>query len=361
MRRVTIVYNEPEVSRYDHCGEIKAVLGVLESLDAVHQSLLELGDRVERLPLASPWAEARKKLATLDADIVFNLFEGFCGQPESEALVPEFLARAGVPFTGCPAETLRLALDKAGFKEILKAAGVRTPDFQTLLPETLAQFHLRFPCIIKPSGEDASHGISGDSFVRDMTALERQVRAVTEAYGGRALVEEFAGGREFNATVLADSCFAVLPPSEIVYSLPPDLPHVLTFAAKWEPDSPEFNGTRAVCPAEVDELMAVRIAAMARSAFHLALPGDGRGYGRVDMRLDAAGELNVIEVNPNPDISPGTGAARQALASGMTYTEFVEKIVDLALEREPYACRDPADARRRQDRPDGHIKDHARV
>ncbi len=161
--------------------------------------------------------------------------------------------------------------------------------------------------------------------------------------------------------MLADARCAVLPASEIVYSLPPGVPRVLTFAAKWEPDSPEFHGTQAVCPADIDEMLAARIAATARAAFRLALPREGRGYGRVDMRLDAAGELNVIEVNPNPDISPGTGAARQALASGMTYTEFVEKILDLALERETYACQDPADARRRQARPDGHFEDHARV
>jgi len=58
-----------------------------------------------------------------------------------------------------------------------------------------------------------------------------------------------------------------------------------------------------------------------------------RGYVRVDMRLDSEGRLNVIEVNPNPDISPGTGAARQAEAAGMTYTQFIEKIMLLAQEK----------------------------
>ena len=51
------------------------------------------------------------------------------------------------------------------------------------------------------------------------------------------------------------------------------------------------------------------------------------------MRLDGEGRLNVIEVNPNPDISPGTGATRQAEAAGMSYTEFITKIVALALEK----------------------------
>ncbi len=58
------------------------------------------------------------------------------------------------------------------------------------------------------------------------------------------------------------------------------------------------------------------------------------GYARVDMRLDAKGKLMVLEVNPNPDISPDSGAVRQAKATGMTYSQFIEKIVMLAMERE---------------------------
>jgi len=54
------------------------------------------------------------------------------------------------------------------------------------------------------------------------------------------------------------------------------------------------------------------------------------------MRLDKEGKVNVIEVNPNPDISPGTGAARQADAAGMTYAQFMDKIINFAFERFPW-------------------------
>ena len=50
------------------------------------------------------------------------------------------------------------------------------------------------------------------------------------------------------------------------------------------------------------------------------------------MRLDGAGRVKVLEINPNPDVSPDTGAARQAKAAGMTYRQFIEQIVALALE-----------------------------
>jgi D-alanine-D-alanine ligase len=356
-RRVAIVYNQPEPSRYDTRGEEKAVLGVLEAVSAVHVSLLEMGDSACLLPLAFPWEEARGKLAGLEVDVVFNLFEGFCGRPESEALVPEYLGVLGIPFTGCAAAALRLALDKAKVKKALRSAGIPTTDFQTLTPETLTHFRLRFPCIVKPSGEDASHGITARSFVEDLAALEQQVRVVTESYGNVALVEEFAAGREFNATVMGDSRCEALPPSEIVYTLPPGAPRLLTFAAKWEPDSDEYRGTGVTCPAEVSPGEAETIAATARAAFGLI---GCRGYARVDMRRDAMGVLNVIEVNPNPDISPGTGAARQAKAAGMSYTEFIEKIIGLALE-ETYAGNNTPDAPRGQARLDAHPGRHARI
>ena len=60
-----------------------------------------------------------------------------------------------------------------------------------------------------------------------------------------------------------------------------------------------------------------------------------RGYARVDMRLDEDGTSQVLEANPNPDITPGSGAARQAAAAGMTYTQFVDRLVAMARRKTP--------------------------
>lgn len=329
-RRVAIVYNEPIPSRYDRTSEQKAVEGVMESVSAVRQSLVELNDVVTVFPLVPPFKEARRKLAALNVDIVFNLFEGFCGEPETEALVPETLDDLGIDFTGCRADVLRLALDKAKIKVIFKNSGIPTPDFQLLNPETLGTFRLGFPCIVKPRGEDASHGISEQSVVSDIPALEKQVRFVSEAYNSGALVEEFIGGREFNATVIGNRRTIVLPVSEIIYSLPPDVPRVLTYAAKWEDDSAYFKGTQVACPADVTFEEREHIAGAAQSAYALA---GCSGYARVDMRMDESGKLNIIEINPNPDISPSAGAARQSRAAGMSYARFIDTIINMALEK----------------------------
>lgn len=328
--RVAVIYNEPVASRYNAMGEEAAVFGVLDEVAATYQSLLELGHSVIKVPLALPLEQTREKLETLAVDIVFNLFEGFSGYPETEALIPEILSEIGLPYTGCPAGILAMAQDKAKTKSILQASGIYTPRFQLLTPVTLSQFQLKYPCIVKPVGEHASHGLSAESVVGDLASLEKRVTMVSNFYGGRALVEEFIDGREFNATVMGNSKCMVLPLSEIAYRLPDGMPKILTFAAKWEPGSPYFLGTKVICPAKIPADEQERIAKVALAAFQQL---GCRGYARVDMRLDAEKRVNVMELNPNPDISPGYGAARQAKAAGISYTRFIEKIISLAQER----------------------------
>ncbi len=356
--RVAIVYNEPQQSRYGVVGEEKSVLGVLEAVEAVHRSLLELDLDVTLLPLLPPLGQVEKELRSLNTDLVFNLFEGFSDYPETEAVIPQILCKIGIPFTGCPGPVLSLGLDKAKTKLVLAAAGIKTPAFQLLNPETLDTFQLDYPCIVKPGCDDASNGISAESVVHDFPALERQVDMICGFYGGNAIVETFITGREFNATVMGNSKLIALPISEIAYSLPPGMPEVLTFDAKWKPDSSYFKGTTPICPAEIEAEQQQRIVGTITTAYRLL---GCRGYARVDMRMDQEGELNVIEVNPNPDISPGTGAARQAEAAGMTYTQFVEKIMKLALDGRDDENHYPLYVRRRQTSHNRNTARHTRI
>lgn len=356
--RVAIVHNKPVFSRYRSRGEEIAVIGVLNAVEAVHHALLELGYDAVRVPLVPPLAQTRKKLSELEVNLVFNLFEGFCGYPETEAEVPDILSELGIPYTGCTGPVLRLALDKAKTKVILKAQGIDTPDFQLLNPQTLSAFQLSYPCIVKPCGEDASHGLTEKSVVHDFASLKEQVEQISNFYGGQALVEEFIDGREYNMTVLGNSECTVLPVSEIDYSLPHGMPRVLTFAAKWQEDSLYFQGTKVICPAEIEAESRERITEIGIATYRLL---GCRGYARVDMRLNDEGLLHVLEVNPNPDISPGYGAVRQAEAAGMTYTQFIEKIVQLALEKGYNDNRDSAHGEKRQASLDENTAEYTRI
>lgn len=343
--RIAIVYNKPETSRYGMMGEAIAVLGVLESVQAVEKALNELNYEVVLLPLSPPTSEIKSSLAAQGASVIFNLFEGFEDSPATEALVPEAAEELGIPYTGCPSKTLRLALDKAQSKALLKSAGIRTSDYQVLTPATVNEFRMSFPCIVKPRAEDASHGLTEMSVVHSPEALKRQVELMSSAYGGDALVEEFIDGREFNSTGMGNLEPVVLPISEIEYHLPENLPRLLTFAAKWEENSLYFQGTKPVCPARITAAQKRQIQQTVIKTFRLF---ECRGYARVDLRMDARGNFYVIELNPNPDITPGNGTARHAEATGMAYTEFISKIVQLGLERSGEYSQFAAYASRRQ-------------
>ncbi|MCX6003805.1 MAG: ATP-grasp domain-containing protein, partial [Chloroflexi bacterium] len=280
--KVAIVYNEPIVGRFGLTNEAAAVLDVLEAVHAVENALIELKYNVTMTPLTPPISELRLKLQSLNTDLIFNLFEGFDDCSETEALVPEIAEELQIPYTGCPSKPLRLALDKAKAKALLKSVGIKTPNYQVLTPETISNFNLAYPCIVKPRSEDASHGLSEMSVVYDHDSLIRQVKTVSNYYGGDALVEEFIDGREFNATAFGNKELIVLPISEIVFSLPQNLPRVLTFDAKWNENSLYFNGTSAVCPADITTSDKQAIAQAVLKVFRLF---GCKGYARVDMRL----------------------------------------------------------------------------
>ena len=108
---------------------------------------------------------------------------------------------------------------------------------------------------------------------------------------------------------------------------------MVSYEAKWTAGSAEDAGTMPVCPAEVPAEVEVRARALAADAWRLV---GGRGYGRVDFRLEDDGSLFVLEVNPNPDLAPVAGLARMARAHGWSYGELVARIL---LEAAPHGRR----------------------
>jgi D-alanine-D-alanine ligase len=152
---------------------------------------------------------------------------------------------------------------------------------------------------------------------------------VAARYGDPALVEVYIDGREFNVTVLGGKTPRVLPISEIVYAHDYPGPRVLTFAAKWLPDHPAYTGALPVCPAQAPEEVCLEAGRLALEACRAV---GAPHYARVDLRSDAAGQLFVLEVNPNPDLSPEAGLSGQAKAAGMSYSNLINTILELALE-----------------------------
>src|SRR5207249_4422752 len=141
-------------------------------------------------------------------------------------------------------------------------------------------------------------------------ALREKVRDILRTYNQPALAQRFLPGREFNVGILGGNRLRVLPLAEVSYrALPPEIPPIMSYAAKWVETSTEYQSTSVICPADVEPDMGRRIGQVALQAFRAV---EGRGYGRVDMRLDEVGNPCVLEVNCNPCLDEGMGLARSA-------------------------------------------------
>jgi D-alanine-D-alanine ligase len=242
----------------------------------------------------------------------------------------------GYPLTGSAAECLDLVRDKTKTKWLLAGAGWPTPDFEAVgegdfLPERRLQALLSGgPVIVKPAHEDASLGIGPQSVVADYAALAAQVDRVRARYGA-VLVERFVAGREFNAAVLALPEPEALPLAEIEFAASRPEEQLVTYEAKWSTGSAADLATRPRCPARVEPELAKRIRQVALGAFRAT---GCRDYARVDMRVDGDENVYVLEVNGNPDIGPGAGLARALATAGISYSDFVRRVVENALARQ---------------------------
>lgn len=265
-------------------------------------------------------------------DVVFNLCESIGNESMHEMHVAGIYELLKIPYTGANAFTLGLAQQKARVKEILLYHNMPTPEF--LLIENLpvkTTGHLKFPLIVKPSREDASVGINNDSVVYDLERLNKQVEYIITKFNQPALVEEYIDGRELNAAILGNNPPIVLPISEVnMDQLPENYHRIITYNAKWMKGTEEYEFTKGVCPAPINESLTEQISDLALRAYKII---GCRDYARVDFRLDKNNKLYILEVNPNPDISADAGFARSAKTAGFTFEEMVNKIVKLAIER----------------------------
>ena len=269
-------------------------------------------------------------------DLVFNVAESFSGKSALEGSVAGLLNLLDLRYTGSSPAGLMLAGDKSISTKMLRANGVKTPESSTLFRgamESVAK--LSFPLIVKPPQEDASLGISGKSVVKDLQELFQQLDSLHEEYSSPILVEEFIDGREFYVGVLGNARPEALPPMEMDFTgFPADKPRIASWEAKWGDDGEgsgaEYAGTKSVFPADLDETLVERMQAVAVDAFRaLRL----RDYARVDMRVNAAGDVYVLEINPNCYLEKEAEFARAAQKAGIEYDALIARIVELATAR----------------------------
>jgi D-alanine-D-alanine ligase len=327
--KVGILFNIPVGPRRERNLDYLAEADVLDQVRAVENAVVKLGFYCELFPLQNDLEEVIKSLKARRPDVVVNLAEGYMGDSSLEMHVPSILEILGIPYTGSTPLALGLCQDKGLAKEILKANGIPTPKYRVMRFFEKPK-GLDFPLVVKPLREDASIGITRSSFVRDLAELERQVKYVNDVYGQPALVEEYVEGRELNVSILGNEEPTVLPVSEIVFE-PSYEPRIVDYAAKWLKDSEEYAKTKPVCPADLSNELKHKVEEVAIKAFKALRCRD---YARVDIRLEVeSGVPYVLEVNPNPDISPDAGFTRSLRAAEIPFERFVEMIISFALLR----------------------------
>jgi D-alanine-D-alanine ligase len=329
---VVLLYNLLERLQKGEEKDALAEDAVIEEIGAVETAVRSLGHQCFVVAIRDEIFSVIYWLKEIRPDVVFNLCEGVYGNSCWEMDIPALLDLFHIPYTGSPPLTLGLCQNKGMVKDILHSQGIQTPPY-TIYDRPVRQVKKgSFPVIVKPIHEDGSLGISKGSVVFDEAHLKKQIRYVIKKYGQPALVEEFVNGRELNVSVVEiNGKVDVLPISEIDYSeFPAGVPKICGYEAKWIPESVEYQKSKPVCPAPLEAEMKKRLEQTAIRVFKLF---ECRDYARVDFRVDQDGRIYVIEVNPNPDISPQSGMSREIKAKGMTYVQFIEGLLEKALQR----------------------------
>jgi D-alanine-D-alanine ligase len=329
-----VLYNTASISEKEGSEEKLYSANMIRSeVGAIEESLRGGGFHPQVLAIDYFSKDLIQTLWDISPQFIFNLCEELNGKSELEMCVAGFLELTGIPYTGSSPFALGLALNKFHVSQILRSAGVPTARSFVRYPgqKRAIRRGMRFPMLVKPSRQDASLGINSNSVCHSAESLEKQIRYIHEVYEQEALIEEYLDGREFNVSVIGDRNPEVLAISEIDFSgLPDGEPRIVSYRAKWDEDSPMYSCTNPICPANITKRIEKRIKDIAIRSYRCI---GCRDYARVDMRMDARGSLYVLEVNPNPDISPNAGFARAARAAGYSYADIILRISEAAMER----------------------------
>jgi D-alanine-D-alanine ligase len=317
-RSVAVIYNPVER------GGEAVVRAVVDGVTEAGAAIEALGHRVSLLRLdegVRPFVEA---LDTLRPDVVFNLCEGYRESSAGEYCVAGLLDLLGIPYTGSGPMALGIALDKPLSKELFIARRIPTPRFAVYREMPARLQPLTFPLILKLAAEDASLGITPENVVFDEASMLRRLQQLFDEYRAPVLAEEFIDGREFTVALFDGRPLLV---EEIEMHVEP---RIVGFRAKWEAGSSEYQGTTpAFAPVITNDQRAEMMTLAARVWDVIGI----RDYARVDFRMDAQGRIHVLEANPNPDISAGSGYRRSLEVANISYPDFIARLLDNALGR----------------------------
>jgi D-alanine-D-alanine ligase len=305
-------YGEEETAEFDRP----------ETIDAIEKALKELGFETERIGHIRSLA---RRLVQGDRwDMVFNIAEGLRGFGR-EAQVPAILEAFDIPYTFSDVLVLSMTLHKGMTKRVIRDLGIPTPDFDVIETEDqIAGVRLPFPLFAKPVAEGTGKGITAASKIETREALERVCRSLLTAFRQPVLVETFLPGREFTVGIIGTGTDAFATEIMEVVLKPQAERDVYSY----------FNKENFAALVEyhlVDDSEARQAGETALAAWRSL---GCRDAGRMDLRSDATGRPNFMEVNPLAGLHPRHSDLPIIFGlMGKTFSQLIDLIMRSALKR----------------------------
>ncbi|PMY35492.1 MULTISPECIES: D-alanine--D-alanine ligase [Pseudomonas] len=254
-------------------------------------------------------------------DVIFPIVHGTLGE---DGCLQGLLRMADLPFVGSDVLGSAVCMDKDISKRLLRDAGLAVTPFITLNRATAArtdfaqaQSKLSLPMFVKPANQGSSVGVS-------KVTSEAQYHAAIElalGFDEKVLVESAVSGREIECAVLGNDQPIASGCGEIVVGS-----GFYSYDSKYIDD----QAAQVVVPADLSEEVSERIRTLAVEAFQVL---GCSGLARVDVFLTQGGEVLINEINSLPGFTRISMYPKLWQAAGMTYSELVSRLIELALER----------------------------
>jgi len=300
-------FSEHAVAEFDSPATIDAVAGALESLGHEVERIGHVRSLATRLVAGASW------------DLVFNIAEGVAGFGR-ESQVPALLEAYEIPYTFSDPLVCALTLHKGMAKHVARGCGVPTPNFALVTTAAeAAAVTLPLPLFVKPVAEGTSKGVTEKSLVTSRAALLEVCSELLQEYRQPVLVEEYLRGREFTVGILGtgDDARALATLEVVLRDGADEGVYSYRNKAQWR---------------ELVEYRLLETEALRREVEEVAVATwrclGCRDAGRVDVRLDAAGRPQMLEVNPLAGLSPAhSDLPIMAALKGMEYRSLIGEIL----------------------------------
>jgi D-alanine-D-alanine ligase len=186
---------------------------------------------------------------------------------------------------------------------------------------------------VKSLTQEASIGISQASVVDSDEKLRERVTFIHESIGTAAIAERYVEGRELYVGILGNQALQSLPVWELFFTnMPPEARRIATDRVKWSVKYQRKYGIESGPAKDLSDEACSAIHHICKRTYRAL---ELSGYARIDLRMDDAGAVWVLEANPNPQIARGEDFAASAERVSIGYDALLQRILNLGLRWQP--------------------------